>query len=417
MKRKVLFFSHTCPYPINTGVDRRNLDILKALKDLGCEIYFLSTDLHAGKPWNDERAQKLKDDFVREVQVYHVSKSVEWVKNVIEGVRNCIGFPMNMKTVKEFDSEVKTIPGIRPWFHQQSDRISPDVILMVYTSWHELLRENETALKIIETSDMLSLNSKMQEAVGRYIAKPLRDANQVAPEVLDEMFYKRLNLLPDARELQTFDKFDYTIAISPSEAEMVQKNTNRTKVVYIPVTFEVKQVQNEYADAALFPTGPNRFNLQGLYYFLARVLPNLRSHCPDFQLKVTGKFCSEVVDPVPNVELMGHVTDEALRSLYEKSRFLVNPVFGGTGQTVKVVEAMAHGLPVVLLEEALPRAPIVKHGINGFVAKNDAEFARFVAQLWRDRDLCAQMGEEARRSVTRELTHSRLRQELEKMLG
>lgn len=415
MRRKVIFFSHVCPYPINTGVDRRNLDILKALKELGCDIYFLSADIHAGKPWNESYIEKLKKELVKEVEVYHVSPFREWVKNLKKRIVKRFG--LATKQGKEFDSPMEVVPGIRAWFRRHSKRISPEVILMVYTSWHGLLRKREPALKIIETSDMVSLNSKMQEAVGRYIAKPLRDANQVAPEVLDELFYKKLNLLPDTRELQTFGKFDYTIAISPSEAEMVQRHTNRTKVVYIPVTFEVTQIQNRYADAALFPSGPNRFNLQGLYYFLARVLPNLRQHCPDFQLKVTGKFCSEVVDPVPNVELMGYVTDEELRSLYAQSRFLVNPVFGGTGQTVKVVEAMAHGLPVVLLEEALPRAPIVKHGINGFVAKDAEEFALYTIQLWWDRDLCRMMGDKAREAVAQNLSPSRLKEELGKMLS
>ncbi len=81
--------------------------------------------------------------------------------------------------------------------------------------------------------------------------------------------------------------------------------------------------------------------------------------------------------------------------------FAINPVFGGTGQQIKTLEAMAHGLPVVILREPARESP-VRHGENGFVAENEQAFAEYCVRLWTDRELCRKMGTLARETIKNE---------------
>ena len=107
------------------------------------------------------------------------------------------------------------------------------------------------------------------------------------------------------------------------------------------------------------------------------------------------------------VDSLAKVFVDNLHDLYKSSRFFICPVFGGTGQQVKIVEAMAHGLPVVALEYAAHHSPL-KHGMNGLVAKNIEEFAEHVVRLWNDRSLCRKLGAEARQTIATEFSREKL---------
>ena len=61
---------------------------------------------------------------------------------------------------------------------------------------------------------------------------------------------------------------------------------------------------------------------------------------------------NDPVRPAESVTLRGFVND--LDPLLASARFAICPVFGGTGQQIKIVEAIARGLPVV----ALRRHPV-----------------------------------------------------------
>jgi glycosyltransferase involved in cell wall biosynthesis len=118
-------------------------------------------------------------------------------------------------------------------------------------------------------------------------------------------------------------------------------------------------------------------------------------------------------EPVEGIMVRGFVPN--LTSLYELARFVVCPVFGGTGQQIKIVEAMAHGVPVIALRAAAASSPIV-HEVNGLVANNAEEFAECVLRLWNDQQLCRQMGQAARDTVASQYSRSRLVKDLSQMI-
>jgi glycosyltransferase involved in cell wall biosynthesis len=103
--------------------------------------------------------------------------------------------------------------------------------------------------------------------------------------------------------------------------------------------------------------------------------------------------------------LAGFVRD--LKRVYERSRCVVCPVFGTTGPQVKIVEAMAYGVPVVALRAAAAGSPI-RHGVNGYIATTADEFADYLVELWNHQGLCRQMGQAARETIASEYSRSSL---------
>jgi len=295
---------------------------------------------------------------------------------------------------------------MRRWFKQLVEQTGPDLIFLNYAFSDPLVnhRKWHSITRIMETIDLLSLNQRMWHTLEKFLpARPINVAD-VSSEVLQEDFFQKLRLTVNRDEFKIYDQYNYTIAISQQEAEIIRRNTSQTQVVHIPMTQEPVQIANEYSGPALFTTGPNPYNTQGYLYFAQRVLPLIRVKDPSFCLQVTG-YCSSEVLPVEGIFLSGFVPN--LESLYRSARFLICPVFGGTGQQVKVVEAMAHGVPAVSLRAAAARSPI-RHEVNGMIADSAEEFAEHVLRLWRDPKLCAQLGRAARETIAQEFSSTRL---------
>jgi hypothetical protein len=342
----------------------------------------------------------LKMNTVTEVEVYSPSRHDLRFVALLRKLHGLLRVPPSI------DSSLYTPPTMRRWFTRMFCRVAPDIVIMNYVHWDGLLKQSRSKRTVyaIDMHDLVTLNTQMRQALRKYLPKPPINADTVDSEVLDEEFFAALHLSADPKEFRIYDKYDYTISISSKEAGIVKENTRKTKTILIPMTQEPSYITNRYRGSALFPTGPNPFNTQGYLYFAKRVLPKVLHKAPSFSLQVTGTCC-KYVTPVEGIVLSGFVPD--LNVAYESSQFVVCPVLGGTGQQVKIVEAMAHGLPVIASRYPSEGSPI-EHGVNGLVANNADEFAEYVIKLWKDRDLCTKLGQAARETIVAKFSRTQL---------
>lgn len=407
MPKKVLFFFPHNPLPPRSGAHQRCLEMLAGLRALGCETTLLGATLFSDSEWSAESIRTLESDWVKQVLVYETAAADHYFRAALMRANSLLNrrAPLNSALFKP--------PMFQRWAARIHNQLQPDVTITNYAYWDGLLPQRATARNAIETHDLLTLNQRMREALLAHLPAPPVNAAQVSDEVLREDFYDRLALETDAEEFQIYDRYKFTIAISAKEAALIQQRTRRTETLLIPMTQEVKDARPGYDGAALFVTGPNPFNLQGYLSFVKHALPRLRRRLPDFTLQVTGATCQSVL-PTEGVSLSGFVPD--LKAVYESARFVICPVFGGTGQQVKVVEAMSYGLPVVITRAAAASSP-VQHGINGLVADNAEEFAEHCARLWLDRTLCRRLGQAAKETIAAEQSRRRLLDGLARLVG
>jgi glycosyltransferase involved in cell wall biosynthesis len=408
MTQKLIYFFPHNPLPPRSGAHKRCLEILAGLRKLDLEVTFVSSTLSSETSWDADSISKLEQDFVSRVCIYK-PKFLDWK---LLGLTS--RFYKLTKTKVSLDSILRTPIRMRRWFAKILEEISPDIILMSYCFWDGLLDRHklQSTITVVDTIDLFTLNNQMKEAIKPYLPSATIHIDNVNEVILQENFFDKLTLNTSPDELQIFDRYDRTIAIARNEFEIIQENTQNTSVSLLPMTQTPFYLENQYIDPPIFTTGPNLFNTQGYLYFAKRVLPAILAEIPDFELQVTGSCCQEVA-PTPGISLLGFVPD--LNLVYARTKFLVCPVFGGTGQQVKIVEAMAHGLPVVALTAAAKMSPI-EHGVNGFVANNATEFARYVVQLWQDPVLCRQFGTAARSKIANDFSERCLLEGLELIL-
>jgi glycosyltransferase involved in cell wall biosynthesis len=406
---KVLIYYPHNPFPPKTGSHRRFLGMCMGLKAIGCKVTFLSSTLNTDTKWNLSIDEDLGHTLVDKLLVYTPSLLDR------QYLKFAYRYYSYLKRTPALSSDLFCPPGMCSWFSRTVEAVSPDFILMNYAYWDKLIDHYKLAgiKRLIETHDLVTINSKMQRALTPHFPHSSNDflrLNEVSSEILREDFFDALDLEADTQEFDIYNRYSTTIAITQSEADIIRKHTSNTSVVSIPMMQKPSLAQNSYSESAIFPIGPNPFNLQGYCYFLKKVLPKVMHKIPIFRLQVTGSIWNHIsLEEVNGVVFSGFVPD--LAATYARSRFLICPVFGGTGQQVKIVEAMAHGLPVVALKNAAKRSPL-QHNINGFVAENAEEFSEYVIRLWEDPNLCRQLGYAARDTIASQYSEDFLCQSL-----
>ncbi len=129
---------------------------------------------------------------------------------------------------------------------------------------------------------------------------------------------------------------------------------------------------------ANFAYEPNR---NGLRFLLREVLPQVWATLPDAKLALVGAGLEQQPSTDSRVEALGFVED--LHAAYASACCAVVPLLQGGGTPLKLIEALAHGLPVI----ATPRAVAglaVRDGEHCLVADGAESFAEALIRVLRE---------------------------------
>ena len=97
---------------------------------------------------------------------------------------------------------------------------------------------------------------------------------------------------------------------------------------------------------------------------------------------------------LPRAHFTGKLTHAALLTVLQQAGFFVFPSTNDTFG-IAVLEALSCGLPCVVFDKG-GQVEMIKHGVNGFIAKNQVEFVQYIETLHKDDMLRTKMGVSAR---------------------
>ena len=120
------------------------------------------------------------------------------------------------------------------------------------------------------------------------------------------------------------------------------------------------------------------FNRDGLEWFLREIWPGLRAVRPDVVLRLVGRGLERMDTRGDGVEVVGYVED--LRTELESSHVVVIPLRFAGGLRYRLIEALAHGRPVVCTPVAAAGAQAVE-GITHLEATDVPQWVRALQQL------------------------------------
>ena len=386
-KQVISFFPHN-PYYKKTGAHVRCMSMLSSFSQLGHAVTLVSSNLFADELWDEISVRGLKEKYGIDVFLYQpVPEDISFVHD-------------QRRNFRYWESFVP--PGLLKYFSKIVRSKSPDMIFINYAYWGGLLKGLEEYNTVIDTHDLLTLNEKMQKALKESIREIQQGDRKKIIEILDEAYFENMQLKIELDECGEIERFKQALFISKQEAEVASRYIHKTKIHYFPMSFSTVDVGNTYENAPVFVIGKNIFNFQGYLYLINRIIPRLKND--DLLFHVLGKGAVDLFSH-DRVKLSGFI--ENLSSVYQRAAFSICPLIGGTGQQVKIVESMAYGVPVVALANVAQSSPI-SHGVNGFIAKNSVEFARYCEILHEDRSLCRKLGVAARQTILQQYSDHKI---------
>lgn len=74
---------------------------------------------------------------------------------------------------------------------------------------------------------------------------------------------------------------------------------------------------------------------------------SVAKYFPDYTFTIIGGCGRNVQNTEPNVQILGHLSDDALHNEFLKSHAFINLTLSGSGTQLKIAQALGYGLPVI----------------------------------------------------------------------
>jgi glycosyltransferase involved in cell wall biosynthesis len=206
-----------------------------------------------------------------------------------------------------------------------------------------------------------------------------------------ELDGRRLAAAAGRRVLRGFERrllarASETWMVSEADAAGARALCPGARVRYVPNVVDVTAIaavtpaasQRRAIFVASFDYEPNR---NALRFLLDNVMPRVWARLPDARLALVGAGLERPPSGDERVETLGFVED--LQAMYARASCAVVPLLQGGGTPLKLIEALAHGLPVI----ATPRAAAgleLRDGVHCRLAEGAEDFAAALSGVLRD---------------------------------
>jgi glycosyltransferase involved in cell wall biosynthesis len=194
--------------------------------------------------------------------------------------------------------------------------------------------------------------------------------------------------ITEAQEAELLRRFDAVIAISEDDAREFRRLAPHTRTVVVAPPRPDAGTVSRRPDArrCVFLGTSNLLNVDGIMWFLSAVWPKVIARAPDARLQLIGSICSAVT--VEDPTLIRHFIVEDLGPALAGASFGVNPLRGGSGLKIKMLDYFAHGVPAITTSTGAAGYPL--NGAEPFVVCDEAaEFAEIVLGWLRDPSIVA----------------------------
>ena len=125
-------------------------------------------------------------------------------------------------------------------------------------------------------------------------------------------------------------------------------------------------------------------NAEGINWFVQEVLPIIQDTIPNTTIYIIGKSPPDYLQKRSNIIAPGYVDD--LSPYWNKNKVFIVPIFSGGGMRVKILDAWAHGLPIISTSIGAEGIEYID-GKNILIADSPTKFAQNIVQILMNNNL------------------------------
>jgi len=378
---KVLLIKPVLPYPPNQGTKVASFGLIKALKPR-----FDVTVLARITSREEERdVDELEKWCTRVVTVMAPNR-----KSLAHRAAYKVFYQLKSALMHRSLKGLYDCPGV---FLRAAKTLSEDhfdLVIIEYWQLHRMARYFPPDRCVLLTHDVDMFVNWQVTLLERYL-----------PRKIDAL---RRWLVERREEVAAYRGIRRIWALTERDKNAVEKiGGGKTVVEVLPVGVDVAHfapsgMQRNRGEVLFLGHLAASFNRDSLVYFAGEVYPKLKD-VEGLSVTVVGGHLPRELEPFglqPEVEVVGHVSD--VRPYLHRAWCLVVPLRFGGGLRIRILEAMAAGIPIVCSSVAIAGMPF-EPGRDFFLADEATQMAEAVKRVLWDEELARSLAASALRKV------------------
>jgi glycosyltransferase involved in cell wall biosynthesis len=397
---KVLWLSQNLPYPPKTGVLQRNYNLIREASAFA-EVHLVAIVKQDILPTFDEH--------VAARELGKLCASVTSVHLPIESSKGLFLWVLfkSLFTKLPFTANWALAPALREAIANAAAKGPYDMVFFDTISlapYRGLVNGSPTAL------NHHNIESHLLERRVDYEKNAVR------------RFYLGL----ESRKLREYEAavagtFDTNLVVSRLDGERLREICPSAKTAVLANGVDVDYFRRQSPVAAverghlIMVSGMNWFpNRDAVLYMAESVWPELSTRLPDARLTIVGASPPQAILDLAardrRVTTTGFVDD--VRPYMERAQVYLCPMRDGGGTRLKILDALAMGVPIVATQMALEGIDVVPEK-DVLVANDPAAFVRQIERVVNDHALWTQLHDNGRAYVERHFAWPVIRREME----
>lgn len=320
---RVLVISPFSILPAHGGNRARILALARAVGALGHDVHFAIARSEAPENWDLHVAEFGPERVHRLTYSRVLAPGQAAIRVAAKLYRAAARAARSHKQHRRLMDE-RSLAGFAPAIRDLQARFAFDAVIVQFVYLSKLLTFfPKHVSKLIDTEDVYADRHLHMASEGPY----------------------RAYSLSAAEELRGLRRADVLLAIQQGDAEYFRQHLPETRVTKVSHFIgDAIPVVRSVLPSAVFLGANSYGNADSLHFLLADILPRIIARRPDFLLHVGGAIC-ERLPAHANVVAHGPVRD--VRDILAHGTVFLNPTRIGTGIAIKLLDALAHGMPTV----------------------------------------------------------------------
>ncbi|MCL4871493.1 MAG: glycosyltransferase [Anaerolineae bacterium] len=374
---KILLLTQVLPYPPDSGPKVKTWNVLKYLAQ-NHELTLVS--------------------FVRGDQ----SAEIAHLKTICHAVHTV---PIERKAVDDMGYLLKSVLSNQPFLMVRDDRAAMRQLLAQLCAQTQFDIAHADQLNMAQYAEQVPGAAKILDAHNALwlLYKRLADTLGLGPQ---KLIYSRDWRLLKKYEGRICREFEGILAVSQEDKTALEEAMGQAReMTVIPIAVDLDELplieRNPDADHILH-IGTMYWppNIDAVNWFIDEVLPIIHQSRPQTIFDIVGlRPPQELVErgqQDPRLNVTGYVEDT--EPYYQKAGAFIVPVRAGGGMRVKILNALAQGMPLVTTTLGC-EGIAVTHEKDVLIADTPQAFAEAVLRLLTDRALAEQLGRRGRELI------------------